>query len=164
MARADSGDDAAASKKGKAAWVDYEAPDGLYKAKFPAAPKPETVKGPPPLVAARYQTPGGLNTGPVYYIAAIVGKSQNTPPPDLLPQLLSTAEKQGFVALEVTVSDSRPLRDVSGNPGRRLKLIHPKSHRTGIGKIIVNHLTGVILLVAGFGPDAEAFIKSAQFL
>jgi len=154
---------AAASSKG-AAWVDYEAPDGLYKARFPAAPQAETQKGVPTLVIARYQTVGGLNSGPMYYVAAMVGKTQNTPPTDLLPGLLAAAEKQGFQPLGVEASDGKPLKDGQGNPGRRLKLTHLKSHRTGIGKVIVNRLTGALLLVAGFGPDAEAFVKSAQFL
>lgn len=154
---------AVASKKG-AAWIDYEAPDGLYKAKFPAPPQTETQKGVPTLVVARYQTVGGLNSGPMYYVAALVGKTQNTPPTDLLPGLLAVAEKQGFQSLGIEASDGKPLKDGQGNPGRRLKLTHLKSHRTGIGKVLVNRLTGAFLLVAGFGPDAEAFVKSAQFL
>lgn len=164
MAGGDKGaEPAAASKKG-AAWVDYEAPDGLYKAKFPAAPQTETQKGIPTLVVARYQTVGGLNSGPMYYVAAMVGKTQNTPPTDLLPGLLAAAEKQGFAPLGVEASDGKPIKEAQGNPGRRLKLTHLKSHRTGVGKVVVNRLTGAILLVAGFGPDAEAFVKSAQFL
>lgn len=154
---------AAASKKG-AAWVDYEAPDGLYKARFPGAPQAETQKGVPTRVLARYETLGGLDSGVMYYVAAMVGKTQNTPPTDLLPGLLAAAEKQGFQPLGVEVSDGKPLKDGQGNPGRRLKLTHLKSHRTGIGKVIVNRLTGAFLLVAGFGPDAEAFVKAAQFL
>jgi hypothetical protein len=163
-AGAEKAPDAATASKPSKGWVDYQSPDGLYRAKFPAAPQSETQKGPPTLVIARYQTPGGLNTGPMYYVAAMVGKTQNMPPPDLLPQLVTVAEKQGFGSLEVQVSESKPAKDSTGNPGRRLKLSHAKSHRTGIGKVVVNRLTGVILLVAGFGPDAEAFVKSAQFL
>ena len=88
----------AASKKG-AAWVDYEAPDGLYKARFPGAPQAETQKGVPTRVVARYETLGGLDSGVMYYVAAMVGKTQNTPPTDLLPGLLAAAEKQGFQPL-----------------------------------------------------------------
>ncbi len=153
---------AAANKKG--AWVDYEAPEGLYKAKFPAAPQAQTQKGVPTFVIARYQTVGGLNSGPMYYVSAMVGKSQNTPPTDLLPGLLTTAEQQGFLSLGVQVSDAKPIKDGQGNPGRRLKLTDPKSHRVGIGKVVVNRLTGAFLIVAAFGPDAEAFVKSAQFI
>lgn len=155
-------DGAAANKKG--AWVDYEAPDGLYKAKFPAAPQAQTQKGVPTFVIARYQTVGGLNSGPMYYVSAMVGKSQNTPPTDLLQGLLTTAEQQGFLSLGVQPSDAKPIKDGQGNPGRRLKLTDPKSHRVGIGKVVVNRLTGAFLIVAAFGPDAEAFVKSAQFL
>lgn len=154
---------AAADSKGKA-WVDYAAPDGLYKARFPAAPKAETQKGVPTFVTARYETLGGLNSGPLYYVSAMVGKSQNTPPSDLLPALVATAEQQGFQALGVQVSDAKPFKDGGGNPGRRVKLTHIQSHRIGIGKVIVNRLTGTFLIVAAFGPDAEAFLKSAQFL
>lgn len=154
---------AAADKKGKT-WVDYAAPDGLYKARFPAAPQAETKKGAPTFVTARYETVGGLNSGPLYYVSAMIGKSQNTPPTDLLPSLLTTAEQQGFQVLGVQVSDSKPFKDGQGNPGRRVKLTHGQSHRVGIGKVIVNRLTGAFLIVAAFGPDAEAFLKSAQFL
>jgi hypothetical protein len=160
-AKGDAGGGAGGKLKG---WVDYEAPEGLYKAKFPAAPQAEKTKDVPSYVIARYQTVGGLNAGPMYYVAAMVGKSQNTPPPDMLPGLLTVAEKQGFQSLGVKVSDSKPMKDAQGNPGRKLQLTHPGSHRSGIGKIIANRLTGALLLVAGFGPDAEAFVKTAQFL
>jgi hypothetical protein len=149
--------------KGKG-WVDYQSPEGLYKARFPGPPQAEVKDGVPKLITARYQTVGGLNAGPMYYVSAMVGKSQNTPPVDMLQQLLTTAEKQGFQALGIVTSDSKPIKDPQGNPGRRLTLTHSQSHRVGIGKIVVNKLTGQFLLVAGFGPDAEAFVKSAQFL
>ena len=130
----------------------------------PGAPQAETQKGVPTRVVARYETLGGLDSGVMYYVAAMVGKTQNTPPTDLLPGLLAAAEKQGFQPLGVEVGDGKPLKDGQGNPGRRLKLTHLKSHRTGVGKVLVNRLTGAFLLVAGFGPDAEAFVKSAQLL
>lgn len=162
-AAAAKGDAAGAASKKGGAWVDYEAPDGLYKAKFPEPPQAQTQKGVPTFVIARYQTVGGLNNGPLYYVSAMVGKSQNTPPTDLLPGLLTTAEQQGFQSLGVQVSDSKPIKDSQGNPGRRMKLTDPKSHRVGLGKVLVNRLTGAFLIVAAFGPDAEAFLKSAQF-
>lgn len=162
--KADKVDRAAAADNKGAAWVDYEAPDGIYKARFPAAPKAETKKGVPTFVIARHETLGGLHSGPMYYVSAMVGKSQNTPPTDLLPGLLTTAEQQGFQALGVQASDAKPFKDGQGNPGRRVKLTHAPSHRVGIGKVVVNRLTGAFLIVAAFGPDAEAFLKSAQFL
>ena len=50
------------------------------------------------------------------------------------------------------VSEAKPIKDGQGNPRRRLKLTDPKSHRVGVGKVVVNRLTGAFLIVAAFGP------------